>query len=402
MNSHKNLSELSLDEILKQADALYSNDKKTEASDKEAFALYQEAANRKNRHAFFRLGRMYDDGRGIAKDEKKAVEYYQIAAAEGDARAQNNLGLMHAEGCGVGKDEKKAVELYQLAVAQGCARAKVNLGMMYADGRGIEKDEKKAMDLFLEAAADGYEYAQLTLAVNYEQGLLSEKDEKKSFEFYRTAAAQGYTPAQNGLGRMYERGIGVAQDEQKAIECYHQAAEQGNDQGLENLVKFYKNNKEMPDIIYHIALLSEKIEPGKENSLTEQEVTTIQAKFIELSTLEVTLPPQNEQSAPPFFLLLLRVPKNLEKLQKLYPDIYQMYASYQSHLEAVGDTIRALTPLPPPLKAMIIDQLLAEPLNKIAKKQTRISFLFEPPKLNKDNTQSEPSPLNHESQAPKF
>jgi hypothetical protein len=117
----------------------------------EAVRLYRLAADQGHADAQFRLGLMFEDGRGVAKNESKlwvlfgiticlddgrrfaeneaeAVRLYRLAVAQGHAGAQNNLGCMFANGRGVVKNKAEAVRLYRLAADQGDADAQYNLG----------------------------------------------------------------------------------------------------------------------------------------------------------------------------------------------------------------------------------------------------------------------------------
>jgi len=58
-------------------------------------------ANHGKADAQFILGRMYQQGIGVAKDGAKAVEWYRKAADQGQAAAMSSLGLAYADGLGV-------------------------------------------------------------------------------------------------------------------------------------------------------------------------------------------------------------------------------------------------------------------------------------------------------------
>jgi TPR repeat protein len=45
----------------------------------------------------FRLGEMYEFGRGVDKDERAALAWYLKAAAQGDEMAKSNLGVLDAD-----------------------------------------------------------------------------------------------------------------------------------------------------------------------------------------------------------------------------------------------------------------------------------------------------------------
>ncbi|MEE2933713.1 MAG: tetratricopeptide repeat protein, partial [Pseudomonadota bacterium] len=101
---------------------------------------YTLAAEQGDAFAQFRLGMMYDQGRGVPQDDKTAVKWYRLAAEQGDASAQYNLGLMYRDGYGVPQDDKIAVKWFRLAAEQGDASAQSNLGVMYGFGLGVIQD----------------------------------------------------------------------------------------------------------------------------------------------------------------------------------------------------------------------------------------------------------------------
>jgi len=58
-----------------------------------------------------------------AKSLKKAVEWYRKAAIQGDAKSQFRLGLIYEKGKGVKKDLAEAAKWYDEAANQGDAEA---------------------------------------------------------------------------------------------------------------------------------------------------------------------------------------------------------------------------------------------------------------------------------------
>ncbi len=69
--------------------------------------------------ALYNLGRMFEDGRGIAKDEAKAAWLYRLAVRLGHSTAQYNLGFMFENGRGdAGKNCEEAVKMNRLVANQ--------------------------------------------------------------------------------------------------------------------------------------------------------------------------------------------------------------------------------------------------------------------------------------------
>lgn len=85
----------------------------------QAFALYAAAAKSGNTSAQFRLGVLYDLGRGVPENDAVAARWYKKAAEKGRFHAQYNLGLLYANGEGITRDYKAAYVWWSLAKTQG-------------------------------------------------------------------------------------------------------------------------------------------------------------------------------------------------------------------------------------------------------------------------------------------
>ena len=93
------------------------------------------------------------------------LEEMRALAEQGDASAQYRLGIMYEDGRGVPEDDAEAVRWYRLAADQGLVDAQSNLGMMYANGEGVPENrvpenQVLAYMWFNLAAARGHESAQ--------------------------------------------------------------------------------------------------------------------------------------------------------------------------------------------------------------------------------------------------
>lgn len=109
-----------------------------------ALEHWERAAALEHAEAEFRLGAMYDEGKGVERDPRRALEWYRRAAEHGSEQAQFNLGQMYASGRGVEKDEARAAHWYGLAAERGNPHAQYTLGLMHAKGRGVERDRALA------------------------------------------------------------------------------------------------------------------------------------------------------------------------------------------------------------------------------------------------------------------
>ncbi len=141
-------------DLLSEARAAFQSGRQAEA-----VKLLTQAAEKGDARAQFRLGLLYERGRGVPKNEKKAAEWYAKAAAGGSPEAANNLGTLCRLGRGVARSDAEAFKWYLKAAAMrpdgnqaGDTDAKhdeaavwTNLGGMYHWGRGTARDDVKAL-----------------------------------------------------------------------------------------------------------------------------------------------------------------------------------------------------------------------------------------------------------------
>ena len=188
-----------------------------------------------------KLGRMYQNGQGVARSYPYAMAWFQKAASQGSTDAENNIGVIYQYGLGVQRDYAQAMTWYQKAAAQGNADAQTNLGVMYHNGVGVQKDYAQAIGWYQQAAAQGNSYAETNLGVIYQHGLGVQQDYAQAIAWYKKAAAGGNPIAKNNLGEMYQNGLGVEKDNAQAIVWYQQAAAQGNAAAEDSLGWMYLN-----------------------------------------------------------------------------------------------------------------------------------------------------------------
>ena len=201
-------------------------------------------AERGDAVAQYAIGRMYENGEGVAKNYAEALKWYRRAAAQGLARAQYNLGWMYDNGKGVAENTAEAMKWYRLAAAQGEADAQNKLGAIYALGNDVPRDYIEAAKWFRLAAKQGDMNGQYFL------GMMSAKvnNDTEAAKWYRLAAEQGYAYAQYEIGLMYESGEGVTQNYAEAVKWYRLAAEQGNLVAQKNLARLFSTNETQGDL----------------------------------------------------------------------------------------------------------------------------------------------------------
>lgn len=248
---------------------------------------FKEAIKKWGPEAQFYLGNLFEEGRGIKKDEKNAAKLYQTAADKHHVPAMLKLAKMYSEGhAAIRKDGTKESDPFFFSLVR-------------------ENEIKKANDLFSQAANLGDPHAQ------YVVGKMDEKvNIRTAMSWYRNSAKQGYAPAQYELGVMYAIGNPVPQNEIKALNWFRKAAEQGNTNALHTLGAMYKEGKAKPDIIHHIAVLSQD---KKFDNLTSEQIKIIQLECKSgLQEIKSTEKKQSEkQKKVPLSIFFLTYPSIL-------------------------------------------------------------------------------------------
>jgi hypothetical protein len=137
---------------------------------------YRPLAERGNAEAQYRIGRMYEFGKGYPPDKAQGIAWIRKAAEQNHADAQQELGVIYATGDGVKHDDVQAVAWFRKAATLGEPTAQYNLGLLYAKGQGVQKDYAQAIAWWRKSAAQGNEDAQFKLGVVYHTGQGVEKD----------------------------------------------------------------------------------------------------------------------------------------------------------------------------------------------------------------------------------
>lgn len=196
--------------------------------------------------AQYRLGFMYDFGKGVPQDYVLAVKWYTKAAEQGNAKAQNHLGIMYSMGLGIPQDYAQAVKWYRKAAEQGDTTAQINLGNKYSNGQGVPQDSVQAAKWYRKAAEQGNDEAQSNLGSMYAKGRGVQRNYAEAAKWYRKAAEQGHASSQYSLGYMYQKGLGVPQDYADAIRWYGKAAKQGDARAQIQLGSMHKKGVGTP------------------------------------------------------------------------------------------------------------------------------------------------------------
>lgn len=96
---------------------------------------------------WFQQGEQYED----ANNFEQALEYYSKAAEAGHAAACKKIGKFYQEGKGVIPSATEAVKWYEKAGREGY----VELGYCHQHGYGVPRNEQKAREYFQRASRYG-------------------------------------------------------------------------------------------------------------------------------------------------------------------------------------------------------------------------------------------------------
>lgn len=171
-------------------------------------------ADLENRDVQFILGSMSFFGLGVAKSDKEAFRMWQNAAQQGQPDAQYDLGIMYAQGESVERDASRAMYWLKVASSNGNARASFVIGNVFECGRLGHRDYALAVDWYTRSFEQGFAHAGYHLAQLY--GCLKSpvRNVAKSAEWYEKASEAGDMSAmlQWGclqLGSDPQRGIAI-------------------------------------------------------------------------------------------------------------------------------------------------------------------------------------------------
>ena len=151
----------------------------------------REAAAMGNAEAQFIIATRYLNGTdGVEQDFAKAAYWYGKASAAGNAPSQYRLGTLYERGKGVARDMKAALGWYERAGALGNVKAMHNAAVLSAGNEQRQPDYERAFKWFSLGAAHGLKDSQFNLAVLLERGLGTRQTARKHCSGISMAAKQ--------------------------------------------------------------------------------------------------------------------------------------------------------------------------------------------------------------------
>ncbi len=144
------------------------------------------------------VGRIYDEGWGVARDIEMANRYYGHACRAGDGFGCFYLGVSYEVGDGLSPDPEAACALHvqacTLGEEYGCYRA----GVCHDLGLGVRRDPAKAVSFYELACTGGSPSACAAMGAH-----TATTDRATAAAFYRRACSEGHAGACNGLRMLF-------------------------------------------------------------------------------------------------------------------------------------------------------------------------------------------------------
>ncbi|GBB87039.1 hypothetical protein RclHR1_01350014 [Rhizophagus clarus] len=127
----------------------------TEINKEKGYELYNEAAEKGNINKINIHENYYKNIKEIEKDLNEANYWYQKSAECNDGLALYKLGEIYELGKGVNKNEARAFDYYKQSAERGCVNGKYKLGNYFFKGIIIDINKERAYNLYKEAAEGG-------------------------------------------------------------------------------------------------------------------------------------------------------------------------------------------------------------------------------------------------------
>lgn len=162
-----------------------------------AYPILIKYAKKGDIEACFRIGQMAYFGQPAERNPKLAFQMFQTAALELHPDAMYWLGRLYEEGFGIAKDYSKAVEYYTAAGAKGQEDAIVRTAEIYDQGLLGERKRSTALELFVELAKKNHPYATYMIGMAYLNGDGVQKSAEHAFSWLNKALSIGSVDAMN-------------------------------------------------------------------------------------------------------------------------------------------------------------------------------------------------------------
>ena len=209
-----------------------------------ASSLYFHAARVGDADAMYRLGTLYEEGKGVPHSLTEARRRYCVAASAGHTEATLRLCTFLLGGIGGDADALLAVSYYEQLEDKGCAEGAYRLGELYREGGSLAADVPLAIRHYKAAVKLGHEDAARALAALkadadavYERACVLENRGERvaALAAYRTAAEMGHAGGAYTMGILLENTAKKPSERKEVFAYYRTAAEGGHLGGIYRL-----------------------------------------------------------------------------------------------------------------------------------------------------------------------
>ncbi|MBE1237789.1 sel1 repeat family protein [Phaeovibrio sulfidiphilus] len=213
-----------------------------------AFYWYSKAARHDDPEAWYRLGLLYEAGRGVPPDPLEAVACYE-RARNNHVPALRRLGDLALAGAGGARpDPARAFALYREArTREPEATWGVRACILLERGEGVAADPEAARQGLAGLAAAGCQSATFYLEHIFGAALDPHGTKDPEAGTWMEIARKGIPEAQHHLAYLHLFGHGVAEDPHKALELFYEAAQQGYAPSLHALAERHASGDGTPD-----------------------------------------------------------------------------------------------------------------------------------------------------------
>ena len=147
------------------------------------FRFQIKLAEQGNAEAQYKVGEMYESGKGPGKDLNAAREWYDKAAKQGHKKAQYRLLYIDISKNGLTDTSKNQFSTLRTEANTGNPDAQYFLGKMYASGVGVPKNLEDAQTWLKKATFNGVPEAEHeAIAVDEELARVQERETKRKAE----------------------------------------------------------------------------------------------------------------------------------------------------------------------------------------------------------------------------
>lgn len=206
-----------------------------------ALEVARVAAEKGEPSAHMLIGRIYQEGLGVAIDPVLAAQWFRRGAELGDVESMFAFGLMLAEGEGIQKNRAGAAQMFDEAARRGHILANYNLALLFLTGDGKPLNPYRAAGHLQYAAEAGIAVAQYDLATLYATGTGVEASAFTASEWLRRAAEAGHTEAEVEYGIWLFQGRGVPVSQSAGAMYFKSAAMKGSPVAQNRLARCFAN-----------------------------------------------------------------------------------------------------------------------------------------------------------------